>query len=201
MSLIPGPKGKDVHRISCKKLTAQQLSPWETNTLNSWISPMYFHSKQYPPAFSFFFIEQCSSSLFVGLAYYFCQSLLVLNCSSVLFPNKSIFAYKITDIFFKSAQWCTECNGMQYHVWGYPGSYQLLRHTKALSTLITSSWGWDGNGRLRWLWNKGLTLPEPQDLSRMGPVSPSLDFSPEMTQCLKPPLEFPWNWLDEKKWL
>lgn len=40
---------------------------------------------------------------FVGLVYGFCCSLLVLSCNSLLFPNKSIFAGKITDcLMFKA---------------------------------------------------------------------------------------------------
>lgn len=78
----------------------QQLSQWETViTPNFHVSPRDFPSKPPPPANlpltpqipSFFFIKLSFFSSFVGLAYEFCCSLLVWNCSSLLFQNKPIF--------------------------------------------------------------------------------------------------------------
>lgn len=68
-----------------------QLSQWETLiVLNSCFSPVVFHSETTPPNFPLL-LHKIMSLCFVGLAYGFFCSLLVLNCNSLLFPNKLIF--------------------------------------------------------------------------------------------------------------
>ena len=77
---------QEVHCISYKKSTTPATQPWET--VSTWT----------------FFLCKTGFLLFVGLAYGFCYSLLVPNSNSLLFPDKPIFASKITVLFLRSTQ-------------------------------------------------------------------------------------------------
>lgn len=77
---------KNVHCISRKKLTIQQLIQWETiTTLNSHFSPTTsILSKQPLPTSTFYSIKQCLSPLFAGLAYIFLLWFAHLEFSAIL---------------------------------------------------------------------------------------------------------------------
>lgn len=104
---IIGPTRKDVHRISYKKSIVTETlhsrnekpsCPWTVISLNYYLL-LFSNGLSKQPSHLSPFSLYLYSPLFVGLACGFCYNLLVPNCNSLLFPNKPVFAGKITFIF------------------------------------------------------------------------------------------------------
>ena len=87
---------QDVRCISYKKLTTPEIQPMRNHNhpeLSLFSNGLLF--RMTPPNFLLFLYKV----MVLGLAYGFHCGLFVLNCNSLLFPNKSIFSGKITDFF------------------------------------------------------------------------------------------------------
>lgn len=112
------PTGKDVHCVSYKTSTTLVTQPMRNGYLPE--LSLFFIGlslKTILPNF-FFFLHKITFPSFVGLAYGFCNSLLVPNFNSLLFSNKPIFAGKIAVWFLRSRVLALEIFGILGSNWG-----------------------------------------------------------------------------------
>lgn len=101
-SSVTGPNREKCTCISYEKSTTSATQPVRGHLhLNSCFSPADFPLTPPLPTSSSF-IKQYFSPLFVGLAHGFCSSLFVPDFNFPLFPNKHIFASKITVLLLRS---------------------------------------------------------------------------------------------------
>ena len=101
MGLQRVPDDQASEHIACGILVPQpgtEPSPWVCVLRAQ--SLIHWTTKKSPCLVFFFFF----SFLIIGLAYGLCCSLRVLNCNSMLFPYKPVFAGKITVLFLRSTE-------------------------------------------------------------------------------------------------